>query len=155
MHRCLFPKASLCDTFNLVTNPHQFDIDDCTILGTSGQNVESMRTYCNKTPLEILEKTLLSRNIAPTAPDSCGSFPFKTRSPLVLNQTPHVYFAGNQKEFTSTLHKGPTEDVLLLTIPDFSKANNIVLMNLATMKCETMNFGVDSNGKIDNDVVMD
>eukprot|EP00494_Astrolonche_serrata_P006554 UN06578 len=55
MHKCLFPKASSCNSFNSTTNPHQVTLDKCTILGTSGQNIDCMRKNCLSTPLQCLE----------------------------------------------------------------------------------------------------
>lgn len=42
LHRCLFPGASRFDSVERVTNPHAFEVDGVTVLGTSGQNIDDI-----------------------------------------------------------------------------------------------------------------
>ncbi len=45
LHRCLLPGASRFDTVQRVTNPHAFDVEGVTVLGTSGQNIDDIYKY--------------------------------------------------------------------------------------------------------------
>lgn len=92
---CLFPQLQQKqrDSINLVTNPHQFDINGLTFLGTSGQNIRDMLLNA-ETPnitdegdksLFRIKQTLEMRHLCPTAPDTLRTFPFKDSDPFVIN----------------------------------------------------------------------
>jgi len=77
----------------LVTNPHQFDLNGLTFLGTSGQNVRDMLLN-SETPEDLKEdgkglskikQTLEMRHLCPTAPDTFRVYPFKESDPFVIN----------------------------------------------------------------------
>ncbi|CAK9148463.1 unnamed protein product [Ilex paraguariensis] len=77
LHRCLFPGSSAYNTFRSCTNPHSFELDNIRFLGTSGQNIDDLEKYSDaKDKLDIMERTLRWRHIAPTAPNTlaflCG-----------------------------------------------------------------------------------
>lgn len=38
--------------------------------------------------------------------DRVGCYPFQDRDPFVLEETPHIFFAGNQPEYASRLIQG-------------------------------------------------
>lgn len=42
LHRCLFPGAAAYSSLHRATNPHDFEVDGVTFLGTSGQNVDDV-----------------------------------------------------------------------------------------------------------------
>ena len=92
---CLFPSLQdkQRDSINLATNPHQFDLNGLTFLGTSGQNVRDMLLN-SETPedlteddkgLEKIKQTLEMRHLCPTAPDTLRVYPFKESDPFVIN----------------------------------------------------------------------
>ena len=81
------------DSINLVTNPHQFDINGLTFLGTSGQNIRDMLLN-SETPEDLQEEdkslskikqSLEMRHLCPTAPDTLRVYPFKESDPFVIN----------------------------------------------------------------------
>lgn len=37
--------------------------------------------------------------MAPTAPDTLGAYPQQEQDPFVIEEAPHVFFAGNQDKF--------------------------------------------------------
>lgn len=77
------------------------------ILGTSGQNIHDMQVYGRgMSDIEMMELTLKCRNIAPTAPDTLGCFPFRKKDPFLLHETPHVYFMGNAKKYQTKCLQG-------------------------------------------------
>ena len=99
-----------------VTNPHEFEADGLTFLGTSGQNVEDIHKYSTREDrLKILEAVLEWGHLVPTAPDTLGSYPYAMDDPFLLESAPHVAFAGNQPTFqTGTLTGGHCLNVLAL-----------------------------------------
>ena len=50
-------------------------------------------------PLDALEALIKWSHIAPTCPDTLGSFPFEGKDPFVIDRLPSVIFAGNQDKF--------------------------------------------------------
>ncbi|CAJ1067982.1 DNA polymerase delta subunit 2 [Xyrichtys novacula] len=146
LHRCMFPLSSVYPTLHLTSNPHQANIDGVRFLGTSGQNVSDIQRYsCRDNHLEILEETLRLRHLAPTAPDTLGCYPFYQKDPFILEECPHVYFSGNAPSLESKLIKGPDgQEVLLVTVPEFSTTQTVCLVNLRTLECEPVSFSAFS-----------
>ncbi|KAM6930748.1 DNA polymerase delta subunit 2 [Xenentodon cancila] len=142
LHRCMFPLSSVYPTLQLASNPYEANIDGVRFLGTSGQNVCDIQRYSSMdSHLEILEETLRLRHLAPTAPDTLGCYPFYQRDPFILDECPHVYFSGNAPAFQSKLIEGPDgQEVLLVTIPEFSSTQTACLVNLRTLQCEPVSF---------------
>ena len=92
-------------------------------------------------PLDGLEAVVKWSHIAPTCPDTLGSFPFEEKDPFVVDRLPRVIFAGNQDRFTQrTLSMKDNRKVLLITLPKFSQSKTIVLLNLKTMQCQPLKF---------------
>ncbi|KAI8489084.1 DNA polymerase delta subunit 2 [Branchiostoma belcheri] len=140
LHRCMFPRAMKYPTMHTVPNPYEADVGGIRFLGTSGQNVDDIYKYSSlENSLEILEKTLTVGHIAPTAPDTLGSYPFHDSDPFILESCPHVYFAGNQGKFQSKILKGADgQRALLVTVPKFCQTQSCVLVNLRTLQCEVL-----------------
>ncbi|CAJ0886942.1 7982_t:CDS:2 [Entrophospora sp. SA101] len=123
---------------NLFTKAHQNSNFNCT----SGQTIDDIFRYveCDDRLL-FAEKTLYWRHIAPTAPDTLFCYPFQDEDPLIINQTPHVYFIGNQKEFKTCLLKGSkNQTTRIILLPTFSTTGLIVLLNLNNLDCHTISF---------------
>ncbi|XP_071377234.1 DNA polymerase delta subunit 2 [Centroberyx affinis] len=146
LHRCMFPLSSVYPTLQLASNPYQANIDGVRFLGTSGQNVCDIQKYSSMdSHLEILENTLRLRHLAPTAPDTLGCYPFYQKDPFILEECPHVYFSGNAPSLESKLIKGPDgQEVLLITVPEFSSTQMACLVNLRTLECEPISFSAFS-----------
>ena len=107
IHHCMFPKASVCKSFNGVPNPYQCEIEGRLILGTSGQNIQDIERYSRiEDPLECLRSTIQWAHIAPTCPDTLPCYPYHSQDPFVITDCPHVYFAGNTPEFKTELYQG-------------------------------------------------
>ncbi|ESO89002.1 hypothetical protein LOTGIDRAFT_106607 [Lottia gigantea] len=142
LHRCMFPQANTYPTLHNVTNPYDFSLDGIRILGTSGQPIEDIYKYSDiEHRIDMLEKTLIWGHIAPTAPDTLGCYPFYEEDPFILNECPHIYFAGNQDKFESSIFKGDKgQEVLLVTVPKFCETTSAVLINLRNLECQTINF---------------
>lgn len=114
--------------------------------------INSMDADTGRITLGILQTLLDNRHVAPTAPDTLGSYPFYDSDPFVLEKTPHVFFAGNQPRFATKVWKAETgtekdvehqtelRNVRLVSIPRFDKSGIAVLLNLRTLECSTMHF---------------
>jgi len=168
LHSSFFKNTNLSDSCYMATNPHYCEIDNLSILGTSGQNIHDILRYTdiidddnkeeeenkdamnidgeenNKTkeePIDIAERTLKWQHIAPTSPDTLTSYPFKDRDPFVIESLPDVYFIGNQSKFSNRLIEGPNNaKTRIIMIPSFIKTHQLVLLNVKTLDCFTINF---------------
>eukprot|EP01018_Ginkgo_biloba_P029266 Gb_31965 [translate_table: standard] len=146
LHKCLFSGASAYNTFVSATNPHQFDLDGVSFLGTSGQNIDNLEKYSDaKEKLDFMERTLKWRHLAPTAPDTLGCYPFTDRDPFVIDVCPHVYFCGNQKTYASRLLKGSEGQVVrLVCIPSFFETGTAVVVNIRNLECHLLTLSTTS-----------
>ncbi|XP_071585384.1 DNA polymerase delta subunit 2 [Heliangelus exortis] len=142
LHHCMLPLATAYSTLHLVTNPYQADVDGVRFLGTSGQNISDIFKYSSMDDyLEILEWTLLAGHLCPTAPDTLGCYPFYKSDPFILTECPHIYFCGSAPRFQSKLLKGEEgQQVLLVTVPDFSATQTACLVNLRDLSCQPVTF---------------
>lgn len=147
LHRCLFPGASVYNTFFSCTNPHLFELDGFQFLGTSGQNIDDLDKYSNaKNRLEYVERTLRWRHLAPTTPNTLGCYPFTEKDPFFIESCPNVYFAGNQDKYETSLLQGPEDQLVrLICIPRFSESGLAVMLNMRDFKCHTLSFSADRN----------
>lgn len=151
LHTCLFPGASVYNTFYTATNPHCFELDGVRFLGTSGQNIDDLNKYSHASEqLDFLERTLNWRHVAPTAPDTLGCYPYTDRDPFIIDTCPHVYFCGNQDKFASRLLKGPNGQIVrLVCVPHFYDTGFAVLVNLRDLNCHVLSLStalLESNG---------
>ncbi|KXZ42854.1 POLD2 protein [Gonium pectorale] len=160
MHRCLFPASGGYGSFVRATNPHEFESEGVRLLGSSGQNLDDMAKYCNvRDRLDLMERSLACRHLAPTAPDTLTCYPFHDTDPFILESSPHVYFVGNQPAFATRLTEAPQAGaggaggvaVRLVCVPSFARSGTIVLVNLRTLACHPVRFGGGLGGGMDAD----
>jgi len=146
LHLVLFPTARTYSSFSCQTNPCSLATHGVTFVGSSGQPVCDLAKYAEaSSPVEYLERCLQWRNIAPTAPDTLACYPFQDNDPFVMTECPHVFFAGNQDKFESTLIEGSQgQKVRLVCVPSFSKTGVLVLVNVNDLSVETIQFAVRS-----------
>ena len=91
--------------------------------------------------LRSLATTLDYMHMAPTAPDTLGCYPFEGHDPFVIDECPHVYFAGNQPAFETALVTGPKgQRVRTVLVPDFAVEHTCVLVSLDTLECRPITF---------------
>lgn len=141
LHVGVLPKCSALTNIRCLTNPYAAKINGTYIVGSSGQTVDSIRSYSSfDETLEILKQKLIWSHLAPTAPDSLYSYPFKDRDPFVIEECPHVLFAGNQDHFNVQTFKNNDQDIRLLSVPSFEEKLTCVQINLKNLKCEYMAF---------------
>ena len=92
---------------HVVTNPCQLSVDQVRFLGTAGQNVDSIGMCCTDlSPIQSLSTLLDWRHLAPTAPDILACYPMPQEDLFVIEEAPHVFFAGNQPRFESQVVQG-------------------------------------------------
>ena len=147
VHPCMLPLSRKFhgSTFHTVSNPFACRINGVHFLGTSGQNIYNMKIYSQITDtIRLMTDTLELQHLAPTAPDTLGSFPFYDSDPFIIDNSPHIYFCGNQEKFEYKLHKDSNgAEVVLLSIPQFNKTSSAVLVNLKNLHCEELHISVD------------
>lgn len=142
LHTCLLPQTMSLSSLTRCTNPHAFEVDNVQFLGTSGQNVDDVFRYSSvESSTEILEKMLHWRHIIPTAPDSLAAYPYSNEDPFILENTPHVFFAGGQASYQSSLVQGPDgQQSRLISIPEFSINPVMVLVNIRNLDVHPIRF---------------
>eukprot|EP00891_Asterochloris_glomerata_P002214 jgi/Astpho2/2214/e_gw1.00040.61.1_t len=141
MHACLLPGA--CQ----VTNPHAFSVDGVHFVGTSGQNVDDIHRYsAMEDRLAIMQSVLQWGHLVPTAPDTLTCYPFQQDDPFILEQAPHVFYVGNQPEFSAKIFKGNAgQSVLLISVPRFADSGILVLLNVRTLAVQPLQFDSQLN----------
>ncbi|UPR01587.1 small subunit of DNA polymerase delta [Chloropicon primus] len=143
LHRCLLPSTTCYSNVGRVTNPHGFEVDGVSFLGTSGQNIDDVMKYvAHEDRLGAMAATLEWCHSAPTAPDTLPCFPFVDQDPFVLKDCPHVYFAGNQPSLETGIAEGKEgQRVRLISLPSFAEKQTCVLVNLRDLSCHPIVFG--------------
>ncbi|XP_022921091.2 uncharacterized protein [Onthophagus taurus] len=141
LHHCLFPQTIQYKSFNRVSNPYEFEIAEMRILGTSGEPINNVLNYTDiEEPIEALESCLKWGHLAPSAPDTLACFPYYDQDPFIIQNFPHVVFAGNQKKFDTKIVNDCGEAVRIVCVPDFSFTSSICLLNLKSLECTEMVF---------------
>ena len=121
--------SSKLETLKLCDNPFYSNINNFSLLFTSGQNISSIKKYSSLNFGDCVLKSLQSSHISPCCPDMLRSYPFKTEDPLVLNDLPDYYFASSS-EFNYSQIESHNSKIKVLGIPDFSLKGQIVIVNL-------------------------
>jgi len=141
---CMLPVVSKMAKYHPVTNPHRVRVEGVDILGVAGQNLTDQRLYSRVTDsLDLMDEHIRCRNICPTAPDTLGCFPVSKGvvDPFILRHSPHVYFVANQDKFETRLADAPYK-IRIVSVPSFSKTQEVVILDLATLECSTVSFQV-------------
>lgn len=137
----LVPRAAAHGALELATNPAWFALYGRTVLATAGQNIDDLRRYAipgECTPLDAAALTLASAHIAPTAPDTLWSYPFKASDPFVLRAAPDLYVVGNQPTFATEVVGGAEHAVRVVLVPRFDATRTVVLVDPASLACEAL-----------------
>ncbi|KAL0481811.1 DNA polymerase delta subunit 2 [Acrasis kona] len=146
LHPSMLPESSRFTSTHLTCNPYAFTLNGCNFLGTSGQNIEDVKKYSNcDSSIEIMESMMRWAHIAPTAPDTLNCYAFEEMDPFVIDETPHVFFAGNQNAYETKKIEGVNgAKSLLISLPCFAKEPMIVLVNIRTLECHPVKFNINS-----------
>ena len=72
-----------------------------------------------------------------------GCYAFQEDDPFIMTSCPHVYFAGNQRQFATKLVTGEHgQQVRLVLVPSFAQTGTLVLVNLNDLSVQTVAFGL-------------
>lgn len=141
LHPSLFGPTRQYANLARTTNPAWLDVGGVRLLGTLGQNIDDMRKYVDPAvPLQsLLEACMRYQHFVPTAPDTLYCYPFEDADPFVLEETPHVYFVGNQTHLSAEISLNlnhlteSTANVRLIGVPKFAETGQVVLLDTATL----------------------
>lgn len=149
IHRALFSINAPfvgSKTLTTLTNPAWMETGTgLRVLACSGQNVNDISKYriSEITPqqiLEIMEQTLRWQNFIPTAPDTLYCYPFEDCDPFTLDETPNLYIVGNQCASACKEVEMGSSKVKLISVPEFKKTGEIVLVNTGTLEHKIIKF---------------
>ena len=126
------------NVLNLVNNPYFFKMklqnenEYKYFIGTSGENIKIIKQYsCYDNNIDIMKKNLEWKHLCPINPNYLTLYsPDNKSDPLLIQELPDVYFTSSdeniiryEKFFINN------KQVILLSLPDFSKCQKCVLFN--------------------------
>eukprot|EP00826_Nyctotherus_ovalis_P046931 TRINITY_DN5343_c0_g5_i1.p1 TRINITY_DN5343_c0_g5~~TRINITY_DN5343_c0_g5_i1.p1 ORF type:complete len:174 (+),score=40.97 TRINITY_DN5343_c0_g5_i1:1076-1597(+) len=133
--KCLFDSMGNIDKLELVTNPCTFQLNGMTMLGISGMSLLDIMAHSSYSePIEIMKKQLEWRHICPTAPDTLRTYPFEDADPFVLEESPNIFFAGNQSKFDTATVSQNSIAIRLMCIPSFVRTQQLALLDIETLE---------------------
>lgn len=155
-----FKKARNLNSFQCVTNPYIFSVDNVNICCMSGEPVNNICAYSKNGNIESLQLIAKSRILSPTSPDTLGCYPFTENDPFCLcddKTYPHIFVSGNSESLeVSGLIPAPSlaaptigeslEIVklpLLICLPNFRRIPKVVIVNLKNMDHKILSFEID------------
>ena len=119
---------------NLVSNPYFFKIKSQNefkyFIGTSGENIKIIKQYsCYSNNIDIMKKNLEWRHLCPISPNYLNLYSFDNQTdPLLIQELPDVYFtSSNEIEFKYEKIIIDNKQIILMSLPDFSKTAKCVL----------------------------
>ena len=138
---------------NLVTNPYFFKLKlnsenkEKYFVGTSGENINIIKQYsCFENNIDIMKKNLEWRHLCPISPNYLNLYsPDDKSDPLIIQELPDVYFtSSDENEFKFEKIHINNKEIILMSLPDFSKSSKCVLFNYEddTYKLIEFNFRI-------------
>ena len=138
---------------NLVSNPYFFKIKlqnenrYKVFIGTSGENIKIIKQYSYyNNNIDIMKKNLQWRHLCPISPNYLNLYSIDNQTdPLLLQELPDVYFtSSNEMDFKYEKIIIDNKQIVLMSLPDFSKTSKIVLYDYEndTYKIIEFNFNV-------------
>ncbi|XP_043585823.1 DNA polymerase delta subunit 2-like isoform X1 [Bombus pyrosoma] len=147
LHPCILPQCFRFKSFYGVTNPWIGSINSRIVAGSSGQpiiDIMKVAGLVDISPLMWLERTLLWRHYAPTAPDTIPAYPSSEIDPFIITECPDIYFVGNMDKYDTKLFTADEgQTIRLICIPTFSKTQTGVLVNLQDLETWPISFAVN------------
>jgi len=146
----LLPEATAEQGLRLCTNPYACTIDGYGFVGSAGQPVDDAISHlpppgrdAGDAALRVLAQTLECGHLAPTAPGTLRCHALVHEDPFVIDERPHVYFAGNQRFGNETLDAERSgEWTRLVAVPRYSETATVAIVNLEDgCSCEFVQFG--------------
>ena len=138
---------------NLVTNPYFFKLKlnsenkEKYFVGTSGENINIIKQYsCFDNNIDIMKKNLEWKHLCPINPNYLNLYsPDDKSDPLIIQELPDVYFtSSDENEFKFEKIHINNKEIILMSLPDFSKSSKCVLFNYEddTYKIIEFNFRI-------------
>lgn len=146
LHPCLLPKTARYKSFHSATNPWIGSIGSRIIAGSSGQPIHDIMKISgliDNTPLMWLENTLYWRHYAPTVPNTLSMCSHFKSDPFIIHECPDIYFAGNMEKYDTKVIFDEGQTVRLICIPNFSKTQTAVLLDLESLETFPISFEAD------------
>ena len=137
---------TFCDSKTVPTSASIYT-STSTLSNAIDVSVASKPTEPRDPSIAYMEATLVWRHMAPTMPDSLACLHVGgKKDTFIFKTTPHVYFAGNQPRFASSIVR--SESVVgggnfevqpvtcrLISIPVIQQSNTLVVFNLVDNGC--------------------
>lgn len=143
LNKGLLPKTfkDLSSPIKNICNPDSISIENVEMLLSSGESLNDSLKYCPPSidPLEVAKTHLLSRHVAPSAPDTLFCFPFFERDPFVIERSPHIYVVGNQASYSASKWGSSSPNCIL--VPSFMKTRTVVLLDLDDLSSTSLKLG--------------
>lgn len=138
---------------NLVMNPYFFKLKlnsenkEKYFVGTSGENINIIKQYsCFENNIDIMKKNLEWKHLCPINPNYLNLYsPDDKSDPLIIQELPDVYFtSSDENEFKFEKIHINNKEIILMSLPDFSKSSKCVLFNYEddTYKIIEFNFRI-------------
>ncbi|KJP89715.1 hypothetical protein AK88_00675 [Plasmodium fragile] len=140
-----FKTAKSYNSFQCVTNPYLFSVDNVNVCCMSGEPVNNIVSYSKNSPLDALKMIAKSRILSPTCPDTLGCYPFIGKDPFCLqddDKYPHIFVNGNCAQLEVQHMHGENTLPLLVCLPSFDITPKAVLVNIKNMQHVTLTFDV-------------
>ncbi|KAA8491277.1 DNA polymerase delta small subunit [Porphyridium purpureum] len=144
-HQSLLKQSAMTGRLHREMNPSFFQLDGATFLCTGGQSVVDFLKYCpdeGASAACAMDQMLQCRHVAPTGPDTVPVQPLSAKDPFVLDETPRVFVAGNQAEFSTCLVQQDDITCRCIGIPAFSEKPSAVLLDLDSLEVNQIDLSV-------------
>ncbi|SOV20828.1 DNA polymerase epsilon subunit b, putative [Plasmodium sp. DRC-Itaito] len=142
-----FKKTRNFNSFQCVTNPYLFSIDNINICCMSGEPVHNITSYSKNNKMNALKIIAQSRILSPTSPDTLGCYPFTKNDPFCLNDDhtyPHIFINGNCSNLeVQYMNNDKKQLPLLVCLPNFHTSPKAFLINLKNLEYKILTFQVD------------
>jgi len=138
---CFLRKSSKFATLQRVSNPYEFTVNNLMFLGHSGQPINNLERYMDVPDRKALVQQMMTwRNIAPSCPDTLSTFPMN-EDPFLLEESPHIFFVGNEDKFATSIVKGQKNEMIrIVMIPRFSDSKTIILVDTDSLDIHPITF---------------
>ncbi|CDU16466.1 DNA polymerase delta small subunit, putative [Plasmodium yoelii] len=140
-----FKKSKKYDSFQCVTNPYMFSIDNVNICCMSGEPVNNIISYSKTTKLDALKMIAKSRILSPTSPDTLGCYPYIDNDPFCIkddNIYPHIFVNGNCSKLEMEYLENEKKLPFLVCLPDFSVTPKALAINIKNMEYKIISFNI-------------
>ncbi|CAD2086105.1 DNA polymerase delta small subunit, putative [Plasmodium vinckei lentum] len=140
-----FKKSKKYDSFQCVTNPYMFSIDNVNVCCMSGEPVNNITSFSKITKLDALKMIAKSRILSPTSPDTLGCYPYIDNDPFCIqddNIYPHIFVNGNCSKLEMQYLENENKLPFLVCLPDFSVTPKALAINIKNMEYKILSFNI-------------